>query len=44
VSGGSGHRSEIDFLVPDDKAVCDLHERWREAGVVIERCMKPFSV
>lgn len=39
VSGGSGHRSEIAFLVPDDKAVRDLHERWREAGVVIEQAL-----
>lgn len=37
VSGGSGHRSELAFMVPDDTTVRGLHERWVQAGVTIEQ-------
>ena len=37
VSGGTGHRSEIAFMVPDEQAVRDLHERWTVTGVAIEQ-------
>ncbi|HEY4545129.1 MAG TPA: VOC family protein [Pedomonas sp.] len=37
VSGGSGHRSEVAFMVPNDQMVSDLHERWSKAGVTIEQ-------
>ncbi len=36
-SGGSGHRSELAFMVPDDGAVRRLHDRWVDAGVTIEQ-------
>lgn len=37
VSGGTGHRSELAFMVPDDEAVRALHDRWVDAGVAIEQ-------
>lgn len=37
VSGGSGHRSEISFMVDDDDQVRTLHERWKERGIPIEQ-------
>ncbi|NBJ13005.1 VOC family protein [Microvirga arsenatis] len=37
VSGGSGHRSEIAFMVPEDQMVRELHERWRQDGVTLEQ-------
>lgn len=37
VSGGSGHRSEICFMVKDDDEVRILHERWQEKGVPMEQ-------
>ncbi|MCA0941575.1 VOC family protein [Salipiger pacificus] len=37
VSGGSGHRSELAFMVPDDAEVERLHELWRAMGVTIEQ-------
>ncbi len=37
VSAGSGHHSEIAFMVADDHAVRALHDRWKSAGVVIEQ-------
>jgi predicted enzyme related to lactoylglutathione lyase len=37
VSDGSGHRSEVAFMVPDKDAVKALHERWVAAGVAIEQ-------
>ncbi|MBE9637746.1 VOC family protein [Salipiger mangrovisoli] len=37
VSGGSGHRSELAFMVPDDAEVERLHEVWRAMGVEIEQ-------
>lgn len=37
VSGGTGHRSEIAFMVPDDQSVRMLHDRWQTAGVTIEQ-------
>lgn len=36
-SGGSGHRSELAFLVPDDAEVRALHDRWQAAGVPMEQ-------
>ena len=37
VSSGTGHRSELAFMVDDGKAVDRLHEAWRAAGVPIEQ-------
>jgi hypothetical protein len=37
VSGGSGHRAELAFIVPNESAVYALHARWRNAGVQIEQ-------
>lgn len=37
VSGGSGHRSEMAFMVPDDAHVRNLHNDWQKAGVTIEQ-------
>ena len=37
VSGGSGHRSELAFMVPDDEAIRRLQERWAAAGAAIEQ-------
>lgn len=37
VSAGQGHRSELSFMVANDKEVLDLHERWQRAGVTIEQ-------
>src|SRR5690606_38623648 len=37
VSGGSGHRAEIAFLVPGDEQVLALYERWHALGVAIEQ-------
>ncbi|KFE35742.1 VOC family protein [Thioclava atlantica] len=37
VSGGSGHRSEMSFMVQDDDQVRALHDRWREKGIPIEQ-------
>jgi catechol 2,3-dioxygenase-like lactoylglutathione lyase family enzyme len=40
VSGGSGHRAELAFLVPDEAAVRELHERWHNAGIQIEQNLR----
>ncbi len=37
VSGGSGHRSELSFMVKDEQMVRELHQQWGEFGVVIEQ-------
>lgn len=37
VSSGSGHRTEIAFMVPDVATVQSLHDRWTAASVVIEQ-------
>lgn len=37
VSSGTGHRSELAFMVKDDAAVDQLYESWRAAGVSIEQ-------
>ena len=37
VSGGSGNRGEIAFMVPDDTEVLTLHERWTAMSVTIEQ-------
>lgn len=37
VSSGSGHRSELSFMVADSQEVLNLHERWQRTGVVIEQ-------
>lgn len=37
VSGGTGHRGELSFMVEDDDAVDALYERWRGAGIEIEQ-------
>lgn len=36
-SGGTGHRSEIAFMVPAESEVCALHDKWVAAGVEIEQ-------
>ncbi|WP_409997791.1 MULTISPECIES: VOC family protein [unclassified Bradyrhizobium] len=37
VSSGTGHRSELAFMVDDDAAVDRLYAAWRDAGVSIEQ-------
>lgn len=37
VSSGTGHRSELAFMVPDDDAVEERYKTWRAAGVSIEQ-------
>lgn len=37
VSAGTGHRSELSFMVADTEEVMQLYERWRQAGVTIEQ-------
>lgn len=37
ISGGTGHRAELSFLVPDEQAVTDLRKKWGEFGVEIEQ-------
>ena len=37
VSGGSGHRGEIAFMVRDDHEVRSLHTRWNAMAVEIEQ-------
>lgn len=37
VSGGSGHRSELSFMVEDEQAVRELYKQWEKFGVTIEQ-------
>ena len=37
VSSGTGHRSELSFLVDDDAAVDQLYQTWVTAGITIEQ-------
>ncbi len=37
VSGGSGHRSELAFMVKDEQEVRELRKLWGELGVTIEQ-------
>lgn len=37
VSGGTGHRSELSFMVNDEKTVRELCQKWKELGVTIEQ-------
>jgi predicted enzyme related to lactoylglutathione lyase len=37
VSLGTGHRSEVGFMVENAEAVDRLYEEWRAAGVAIEQ-------
>jgi predicted enzyme related to lactoylglutathione lyase len=37
MSSGSGHRSEIAFMVPDDGEVRRLYAQWNSASVTIEQ-------
>lgn len=37
VSGGSGHRSELALMVPNDAEVRRLYGEWQAAGVTIEQ-------
>lgn len=37
VSGGSGHLSELAFMVNDEAEVQKLHDSWKERGVTIEQ-------
>lgn len=38
-SGGSGHRSEVAFLVETESQVEDLHRKWATGGVRIEQSL-----
>ncbi|HEV7318096.1 MAG TPA: VOC family protein [Ensifer sp.] len=40
VSSGTGHRSEIAFLVKDDKEVERLYAEWQGRGIRIEQELK----
>lgn len=37
VSGGSGHLSEIAFMLKNEQEVLALHDRWKKQGVSIEQ-------
>lgn len=37
VSGGTGHRSELSFMVKDEDEVRNLRKKWSELGVKIEQ-------
>jgi len=37
ISGGTGHRCELSFLVKDEVRVRELCKQWRELGVTIEQ-------
>lgn len=37
VSGGTGHRCELAFMVKDEDRVRSLREQWENLGVVIEQ-------
>ena len=37
VSGGTGHRSELSFMVEDEQKVRELHDEWQKLGVAIEQ-------
>jgi len=37
ISGGTGHRSELAFMVQDEQAVRRLRSQWGELGVKIEQ-------
>jgi predicted enzyme related to lactoylglutathione lyase len=39
VSGGSGHRSELAFMLDNEQQVRDLHDTWHKQGVVIEQAL-----
>ena len=36
VSGGTGHRSELAYLVTDEVSIRELRKQWGELGVTIE--------
>jgi predicted enzyme related to lactoylglutathione lyase len=37
VSGGTGHLSEIAFMLKSEQEVRTLHEKWQKQGVTIEQ-------
>ncbi len=37
VSVGTGHRSELSFMVKDEQKVRELHDEWQKLGVTIEQ-------
>jgi len=37
ISGGSGHCSELAFMVEDEKDVRELYTKWRKSGVIVEQ-------
>ncbi|MFI4956616.1 MAG: VOC family protein [Gammaproteobacteria bacterium] len=37
ISGGTGHRSELSFMVPDESTVTALRKEWGDWGVTIEQ-------
>ena len=39
-SGGSGHRSELAFMVDDEDMVRELRRRWGDLGVAIEQDLR----
>ncbi|UYL10293.1 VOC family protein [Bdellovibrio sp. SKB1291214] len=40
VSDGSGHRSELAFMVSDEDQVRALHDKWKTQGIKIEQDLK----
>src|SRR5690242_3645233 len=37
VSGGTGHRSELSFLVENEEIVRELHKQWEKLNITIEQ-------
>jgi hypothetical protein len=37
VSGGTGHRSELSFMVENEETVREIYKQWGEMGVTIEQ-------
>lgn len=37
ISGGTGHRAELSFMVEDEQTVRELRNQWGEFGVCIEQ-------
>ena len=37
VSGGTGHRCELSFMVENEQKVRDIYQEWQEFGMAIEQ-------
>ncbi len=37
VSGGTGHRMELSFMVDNEVEVREIYKRWKKLGVIIEQ-------